>query len=132
MPRYFTNGSEELSTVKKSTRVKKNWGEEIWIINNSCLPYGAKILRLENNKYSSYHYHFIKTETFYVLKGKVRIICEYGVEFILRAGESLNIKRTKHHQFRREGNSLAEILEVSDSHHIGLDTYRISKHWMGS
>ena len=59
--------------VKTFNQIKvydKQWGKEIVYAQNDL--YSGKLLFIENDKISSYHYHKIKDETFYVIKG----VCE--------------------------------------------------------
>ena len=50
----------------------KGWGHEKWIINNNL--YCGKLLSFDKGKKCSFHYHKIKTETFYLQSGLVRLI----------------------------------------------------------
>lgn len=84
--------------------VRKNWGHEIWIENNEL--YCGKEL-LSNGEWSSkgkFHYHPIKDETFYILKGILQL--DVGLEngwinsTILREGDRMRIKPTIKHRFR--------------------------------
>jgi len=54
-----------MNEIKK---IKKEWGEERWIINES---YCGKILLLKRNFRCSLHFHKKKDEVFYVIRGKV-------------------------------------------------------------
>jgi mannose-6-phosphate isomerase-like protein (cupin superfamily) len=71
--------------------VKKNWGNEEWLVNNE--KYCAKFLNLVKGFQCSVHYHIAKDETFYVLEGTVKLtfvdIKDYikVVEPILSDGE---------------------------------------------
>jgi len=49
--------------------VDKDWGRELWIVNND--KYCGKILELNKGYRCSIHYHKIKDETFYILEGRV-------------------------------------------------------------
>ena len=51
--------------------VPKGWGEERWIHNDEL--YCGKILVLAQGKQCSLHFHKLKTETFYVAKGRLRM-----------------------------------------------------------
>lgn len=51
--------------------VKKNWGNEEWLVNNDL--YCSKYLNLIKGYQCSVHYHAIKDETFYVLEGTVKL-----------------------------------------------------------
>ena len=51
--------------------VPKGWGEERWIHNDDL--YCGKILVLRGGKQCSLHYHQLKTETFFVSQGRLRM-----------------------------------------------------------
>ena len=51
--------------------VPKGWGEERWLHNDEL--YCGKILVVLQGKRCSLHYHQLKTETFYIAKGRVRM-----------------------------------------------------------
>lgn len=49
--------------------VPKGWGEERWLHNDEL--YCGKLLVVNQGKRCSLHYHQLKTETFYISKGRV-------------------------------------------------------------
>ena len=51
--------------------VKKQWGDEYWIINtpDKCF----KLMLIQPGKYGSLHYHKVKAESFKVLRGVMYI-----------------------------------------------------------
>jgi D-lyxose ketol-isomerase len=51
--------------------VPKGWGEERWIHNDEL--YCGKILVVNEGKRCSLHYHELKTESFYLQQGRVRM-----------------------------------------------------------
>jgi mannose-6-phosphate isomerase-like protein (cupin superfamily) len=51
--------------------VPKGWGEERWIHNDEL--YCGKLLVLREGKHCSLHYHELKTETFYIAHGRLRM-----------------------------------------------------------
>jgi mannose-6-phosphate isomerase-like protein (cupin superfamily) len=51
--------------------VPKGWGEERWLHNDEL--YCGKILVIYQGKRCSLHYHQLKTETFYIAKGRLRM-----------------------------------------------------------
>src|SRR5216683_2076167 len=75
--------------------VKKGWGSELWIANNS--QYCGKLLRLNKGKRCSLHFHKIKTESFYLHSGRLlmRLMDSNDAdtieEFILEAGQCMDI-----------------------------------------
>jgi len=99
----------------------KVWGWELWITNSKL--YCGKILHLLKNYCCSYHYHKVKDETFYILKGSVRMNIEGSVTNML-PGKSIHIKPGTKHQFL--GLEESEILEIS-TQHFDSDSYRLSK-----
>jgi mannose-6-phosphate isomerase-like protein (cupin superfamily) len=55
-------------------KVYKTWGYEHWFVNND--KYCGKLLFVNKNMWSSkgaYHYHKLKTETFFVIDGTLRL-----------------------------------------------------------
>lgn len=60
-------------SMKHIMRIKK-WGYEIWFANNDL--YCGKKLFVRKNTWSSdgkFHYHKIKDETFYIIKGRLEL-----------------------------------------------------------
>jgi D-lyxose ketol-isomerase len=57
---------------QKRKFVSKGWGYEDWIDNNSL--YCGKDLFIKKDKKLSLHYHKLKTETFFVQSGSVRLV----------------------------------------------------------
>ena len=100
-------------------KVKKIWGSEEWLVNNEL--YCCKILNLKKGYRCSIHYHKVKDETFYVLKGIV-LLELFGKKIILRKGDSIRIKPYTLHRFTGIKNS--KILEIS-THHEDSDSYRL-------
>lgn len=106
--------------------VKKVWGEEEWVINAPADPEGrggycGKILRLTPGFRCSLHYHPVKHETFYVLKGRVLLelraqptTSTYLVQ--MRPGDSQVIRPGIPHRFSAEGGTGATIIEFSTTH----------------
>ena len=99
--------------------VKKKWGSEEIIVNNE--KYCAKILCLKKGYRCSYHYHKIKDETFYILKGVVLMELEEK-EFVMDEGSVMHIPTGAKHRFT--GFTNAEILEIS-TQHFEDDSYRL-------
>lgn len=102
--------------------VKKVWGEEIWLINES--EYCFKILNLNKGSAGSLHYHPKKKETFIVIGGKVKIEYDNKV-YKLKAGtKPLTIYPNTPHRFT--GLKESRILEIS-THHDDADVVRIEE-----
>lgn len=109
--------------------VQKLWGHEVWIDNNPL--YCGKILHLVPGYQSSLHYHRKKTETFYVLHGRVILeiapdilqVATFGpevdlspVQIELNPGDSYRLDPFTPHRFRTDDDR-ATILEVSTTHY---------------
>ena len=102
-------------------KVKKTWGQELWIVNNDL--YCGKILTLKKDKCCSIHYHKLKIETFFILEGKIKLEL-FGKTLIMEKGDSYNLNQYDIHRFI--GLKDSEILEIS-THHEDSDSYRIGK-----
>lgn len=101
--------------------VPKLWGYEKWLENNE--KYCSKMMSLKPGYQCSLHYHKIKDETFYVLKGYIRM--EVGNEILyMREGNFVRITPGTIHRFR--GLEDSEFLEIS-THHEDDDSYRIEE-----
>lgn len=106
----------------------KGWGYEKWIVNNEL--YCGKLLFFEKNKKCSFHYHKIKTETFYLQSGLIKVLHSYGVdisqaeEVVLKPGDSFQVPVGLKHQMLALENS--ELFEFS-TQHFEEDSYRIVK-----
>ena len=112
--------------------VKKLWGYENIIVNNEL--YCGKILHIEKGMSGSFHYHKIKDETFYILKGSVRInysetdkYFENSIE--LKEGDSFYIFPGLRHQII--GLEESDIVEFSTKDY-DTDSYRVisSEHFL--
>ena len=101
--------------------VKKEWGEEHWIVNRE---YAGKKMVLYKNHRCSLHYHKIKDETFYVIKGCVLLELNDKIK-ILKPGDSILIKPNDKHRFT--GLEESEIIEFSTHHYDedDRDNYRL-------
>lgn len=102
--------------MKDQTKIQviaKPWGEEIWFANQP--EYVGKILRINKGHRYSLQYHERKTETQYLLKGKLRFMIGESEnslkEVILEPGDKLDVYPNTIH--RAEALEDAEILEVS-------------------
>jgi len=111
--------------ITKPEEHLKGWGRELWIANSPL--YCGKILEVKKGKRCSIHYHKIKDETFYILKGKVEMNLfpeGYPAEpktIIMEKGDTVHIPKELAHQFR--GIEDTEILEIS-TQHFEEDSYR--------
>ena len=110
--------------------VEKTWGSEEWITNTS--KYCGKLLRITNNKKTSWHYHKLKDEVMYVHNGKVKILHGENEDIndlntksiILNKGESFHIPVGLIHQIIALEDT--ELFEFS-TEHFDSDSYRIIK-----
>lgn len=107
--------------LSKYKTVEKIWGTELWLVN--CSHYGCKILKLNKDFQCSLHYHKLKTETFIVIRGHVKLEVP-DVMVTLGPGDSYNIHPGMEHRFT--GLTDALIVEVSTMH-LDSDSYRLEE-----
>ena len=106
----------------------KGWGREIWIANNDL--YCGKILEIRQGKRCSLHYHKLKTESFYLRSGRLRVRVKESPdavvieEFELIAGECMDVPPGLVHQM--EALEDAELYEFS-TQHFNSDSHRLVK-----
>lgn len=105
----------------------KGWGFETIICNNE--NYCGKILHFNFGSKFSLHYHLLKREHFYVLKGKLLLryknLMNATDEYIsLVEGDVIEIPRGAPHQLTAIEES--DIIEISTTH-FQEDSYRIEK-----
>ncbi len=106
--------------------VTKVWGREIWISNNAL--YCGKILEISKGKRCSLHYHKLKTESFYLRSGRLRVRLKESPdsalvrEFELNSGECLDVSPGLVHQM--EALEDAELYEFS-TQHFDEDSHRL-------
>lgn len=72
--------------------VPKGWGHEEWIVNND--KYCGKKLQFHEGRKCSFHYHKLKDETFFVVKGKVQI--RFVEPDYLKEAEQIFLKKEYH------------------------------------
>jgi len=106
----------------------KGWGHEEWIINNDL--YCGKILRFQIGKRCSFHFHKLKTETFYLQSGKIKILYSYEDDIdevdavVLEPGQSFHVPiGLRHQMIALEESNLFEF----STQHLEEDSYRIVK-----
>ena len=83
---------------------------EFWIANETELGYCGKFLFVFDHQTCPKHYHKIKHETFFVMKGSIYMAVDDS-EHIMWAGDTLAMPPGKAHSFTGIGPAL--ILEVS-------------------
>lgn len=116
----------ESITFPQTHVVPKAWGSELVIMNRG--EYCGKILRFNAGAAFSDHYHLLKTETWYVLSGLLRLgYYDLGkgkreVRYLAK-GEVIHVPAGNPHQLTAMEDS--EIIEVS-TEHFDYDSYRIS------
>jgi mannose-6-phosphate isomerase-like protein (cupin superfamily) len=107
--------------------VPKGWGREVWIVNGDL--YCGKILEIRKGKRCSLHFHKIKTESFYLRAGRLKVRVKESIdsevieEFELVAGECMDVPLGLVHQM--EALEDAELYEFS-TQHFDSDSYRIA------
>jgi mannose-6-phosphate isomerase-like protein (cupin superfamily) len=106
----------------------KGWGREIWIANNPL--YCGKILEIRKGRRCSLHYHKLKTESFYLHKGRLKIRVRDSVdsdrldEFEISPGDCMDVAPGFVHQMEALEDS--ELFEFS-TQHFETDSYRLVK-----
>ena len=116
--------------VSEPRIVTKGWGyETIWTDNEN---YCSKFLTFRQGKKSSLHYHRVKNESFFVLKGKFELTIvdqRFGEDkkILMTPGCNIYIPAMTIHQLHcHECDIEGEILEVSTEDRYD-DNYRIKK-----
>lgn len=111
----------------KPTVHPKGWGEEVWIDNRE--EYCGKLLKFKAGASFSNHYHLLKRETFYLLKGKLSF--QYfdltNADVItkeINEGECIFIDSGIPHKVDALEDSV--VVEVS-TQHFEEDSYRVGK-----
>ena len=92
----------------KSKIVKKPWGSEEWLVEGK--KYALKFLNVTKGSRLSLQYHKIKEESWYILKGKIKVRYNDD-EFIMKEKEILHLPTGTVH--RIEAIEDSTILEVS-------------------
>ena len=83
---------------------------EFWVANEEQAGYCGKFLFVDDGQTCPYHRHARKHETFFVLKGRVRMVVD-GAERVLQQGDTLVMPPGQAHSFTGIGPAL--LLEVS-------------------
>lgn len=117
-----------MTNFKKPEIHLKGWGREFWVVNND--QYCGKVLVFDKGKKCSFHRHEIKSETFFLTKGKLIIRFSYGdlleeaEEKIMNVGDVFEIPIGLRHQMEALEDS--ELFEFSTTH-FEEDSIRIVK-----
>jgi mannose-6-phosphate isomerase-like protein (cupin superfamily) len=83
---------------------------EFWVANEEAAGYCGKFLFVADGQTCPYHHHTKKHETFFVMKGKVRMVVDES-EILLDEGDLLVMPPGQRHAFTGVGPAL--LLEVS-------------------
>ncbi len=83
---------------------------EFWVANEVELGYCGKFLFMFDGQTCPRHYHKMKYETFFIVKGRVRMQMADD-EFTMNEGDVLPMPQGTYHSFTGLGNAL--VLEVS-------------------
>ena len=107
---------------------KKGWGYELWLHNDE--KYCGKLLFFEKGKGCSFHYHKVKSETFYLQSGMIMLKYSYSdevddaAEVILTPGDTFEVPiHLRHRMFALKDSELFEF----STQHFEDDSYRIVK-----
>jgi quercetin dioxygenase-like cupin family protein len=109
-------------------KVPKGWGYEVWIKNFD--KYCGKLLYIEKDKKTSWHYHILKEETLYLQSGQ--LLVSYGTSddfnyktlVLLTPGDSFHIVPGLRHQLHAK--ETCELFEFS-TEHFDTDSIRVIK-----
>ena len=83
---------------------------EFWVANEVDSGYCAKLIFVFDKQTCPYHYHKVKHETFYILKGKTQMKVN-GEDIVKQTGDILVVPTETKHSFTGLGPCL--LLEVS-------------------
>jgi mannose-6-phosphate isomerase-like protein (cupin superfamily) len=104
----------------------KGWGRETWIANNEL--YCGKILDIRKGKKCSLHYHKLKTESFYLRSGRLKVRIKESPEseaideFEMLPGQCMDVPTGLVHQLEALEDS--ELFEFS-TQHFETDSHRL-------
>ena len=101
----------------------KDWGMEIEMVNTPL--YCWKILICVHRRWSSkgkFHYHKIKDETFYIVRGQLELDIQ-GKVYLLNPKSTFRVKPFRPHRFRSVANSCV-FYEIS-TQHLDSDSIRM-------
>jgi mannose-6-phosphate isomerase-like protein (cupin superfamily) len=104
----------------------KGWGREVWIANNEL--YCGKILEISRGKKCSLHYHKLKTESFFLRSGRLKVRVKDSAdsdvisEFEMEPGQCMDVPPGLVHQM--EALEDAELFEFS-TQHFNSDSHRL-------
>tara|TARA_R100000008_G_scaffold85548_1_gene75787 strand:- start:753 stop:1124 length:372 start_codon:yes stop_codon:yes gene_type:complete len=108
--------------------VNKKWGNEIRVVDNEDNNYSGKILNINQNEFTSTHFHSNKHKTFYVLSGTLTIeviepdtaeLMSYDVD----SEETFEIEQNVAHRLLAKDGGVT-VIEVS-TYHDDSDVFRV-------
>ena len=108
--------------------VNKDWGNEIRIVSNEDNNYSGKILNINQNNFTSTHFHSKKHKTCYVLSGTLTVeivepdtaeLMSYDVD----SEETFEIEQNVAHRLLAKDGGVT-VIEMS-TYHEDNDVYRV-------
>jgi len=108
--------------------VPKDWGHEKWIVNKP--EYCGKLLMIEAGHHTSWHFHKLKDEVFFLQSGKLRVLysdhddLSLANEIVLEPGEAFHVYPGLRHRICAIKTS--EMFEFS-TQHFDEDSHRLMK-----
>jgi mannose-6-phosphate isomerase-like protein (cupin superfamily) len=117
-----------MDALSKPKIVNKEWGHEIWLVNNKYENYCGKILFIKKGHSTSMHFHAEKHESFYILEGQLDIdIIDTETtkkyEVALSQGEVFTLDRFMPHMLKAVVSDV-KFIETS-TYHKDSDSYRV-------
>lgn len=110
----------------KVKHVSKVWGHEKWIVNKP--EYCGKLLSINAGHYTSWHFHELKDEVFYLQSGKLKVLysddsdIRLAKEVVLNPGNAFHVYRGLKHRIIALEDS--ELFEFS-TQHFDSDSHRL-------
>ncbi len=108
--------------------VNKKWGNEIRVVDNEDNNYSGKLLNINQNEFTSTHFHSNRHKTFYVLSGTLTIeviepdtaeLMSYDVD----SEETFEIEQNVAHRLLAKDGGVT-VIEVS-TYHNDSDVFRV-------
>jgi|TARA_Y100000296_G_scaffold86369_1_gene125896 mannose-6-phosphate isomerase-like protein (cupin superfamily) len=117
-----------MDALSKPKIVNKEWGHEIWLVNNRHENYCGKILFIKEGHSTSMHFHAKKHESFYILEGELNIeLIDTETtkkhEISLSIGEVFSLDRLMPHRLKAVVSDV-KFIEIS-TYHEDSDSYRV-------
>jgi len=117
------------SRIRQPVHIEpKGWGREVWLANNEL--YCGKILEISKGKRCSLHFHKLKTESFFLRAGRLKVTIRETVdseaieEYEMNPGDCMDIPPGLVHQMLALED--AELYEFS-TQHFNSDSHRLAK-----